>query len=893
MALTPGSRLGPYEIEAPIGAGGMGEVYRARDTRLDRTVAVKVLPEHLSGSPEVRARFEREARAVSSLNHPNICVLYDVGHQDGVDYLVMEHLEGETLADRLLKGPLPTDELLRIATEVADALDKAHRQGLVHRDLKPGNVMLTKSGAKLLDFGLARTTGLAPTLSDLSRSPTMSRQLTAEGTIVGTFQYLAPETLEGREADARSDIFAFGAMLYEMATGTRAFEGKSQASVIAAILERDPAPASSVQPLIPPALDRLVQQCLVKDPERRRQTMHDVLLELQWVAEGGSRAGVPAPVAARRRSTARLAWSIAALAVAAIVVFAAGYYLRRPPNPQPVRFLVEAPAAATALGSPRISPDGRYLAFNVTDSTGVTRIWLRPLNSLSAQPIPGTEDAGRPFWSPDSRYIGFMAGNKLKKVEVSGGPPVTVCESGSRGDGSWSRSGVILFDGSSSDSVRSVSAAGGTPSGATVIDRSRGEAGVAWPQFLPDGKHFLFLGLTSNPDSIALKAGELGSEKAKVIAVGNFSRIEWVPPGYLLFVRERALMAQPFDAAGLKMAGEPFPVIDDVSVGGGGASNAEFSASEDGVLVCRASGASSGLQLTWTDREGRETGTLGPPADISTFVLSPDGRKVAATIVGAAENMSDVGDIWVLDVTRNLSTRFTFDPADDRWPVWSPDGSRIYFTSNRKGFAGYRILEKASTGVGAEREFYRPGPGINLGPVGCSRGDLLAFMALDPKTRWDVWIIPLNDTTKTAPFLTSQFSEREAAISPDGRWVAYVSGESGQREVYVQGYPGPSGKWQISTHGGRDPLWGADGRQLYYLSPEGSMMSAPIETQPTFQVGMPARLFQASPPSDDPGGRCYAVSADGRRFLILRPTRAHSLPATLVMMNWTAALGRK
>jgi Tol biopolymer transport system component len=890
MALTPGSRLGPYEIQAPIGAGGMGEVYRARDTRLDRIVAIKVLPEHLSGSPEVRARFEREARAVSSLNHPNICVLYDVGHQDGVDFLVMEHLEGETLADRLLKGPLPVDELLRVATEIADALDKAHRQGLIHRDLKPGNVMLTKSGAKLLDFGLARTTGLAPTLSDLSRSPTMSRSLTAEGTIVGTFQYLAPETLEGREADARGDIFAFGAMLYEMATGKRAFEGKSQASVIAAILERDPAPPSTVQPLIPPALDRLIQQCLVKDPDRRRQTMHDVLLELQWIAEGGSRAGVPAPVAARRRSTARLAWSIAIVAVAAVAVFAAGYLLRRPPKPQPVRFLVDAPAAATAVGSPKISPDGRYLAFDVTDSTGVTRIWLRPMNSLSAQPVPGTENAWRPFWSPDSRYIGFLAGDKLKKVEVSGGPPVTVCETRSAGDGSWSRSGVILFDGALNDSIRSVSAAGGTPSPATRIDRSRKEEGCAWPQFLPDGKHFLFLGLTSNPDSIALKAGELGSLKAKVVAVGNFSRIEWVPPGYLLFVRDRALVAQPFDAGGLKLAGEPFPVIDDVSVGGGGASNAEFSASEDGVLVCRASGASSGSQLTWVDRNGHETGTLGPPADIGAFELSPDGRKVAAAIAAAG---ATGGDIWVLDVARNLSTRFTFDPADDAWPVWSPDGSKIYFASNRKGFAGYRIFEKAATGVGAAREFYRLPPGDNIGPAGCSRGGLMACLSLGAATRWDVWMVPLNDTTKAAPFLNSQFSEREAAISPDGRWVAYVSNESGQQEVYVQGYPGPSGKWQVSTHGGRDPQWGADGRQLYYLSSEGAMMSVPVEPRPSFQVGMPARLFPASPPSDDPGGRCFAVSADGRRFLILRPTRASSLPATLVVMNWTAALGRK
>jgi Tol biopolymer transport system component len=887
MALTPGSRLGPYEIQAPLGAGGMGEVYRARDTRLDRTVAIKVLAEHLSASPEVRARFEREARAVSSLNHPHICVLHDVGSQEGVDYLVMEYLEGESLQDRLSRGPLPTEELLRVALQIADALDKAHRQGLVHRDLKPGNVMLTKSGAKLLDFGLARTTGLAPSLTDLSRSPTMSRSLTAEGTIVGTFQYLAPETLEGQEADARSDIFAFGAMLYEMATGKRAFEGKSQASVIAAILEREPAPASTIQPLTPPALDRLIQQCLVKDPEGRRQTMHDVLLDLQWIAEGGSRAGVPAPVAARRRNVARLAWSAAALAVGAAAVFAAGHFLRRPPKPEPVRFFVEAPVGVTAVGTPKISPDGRYLAFDITDSTGVTRIWLRPMGALAAQPMPGTEGAGRPFWSPDSRYIGFMADNKLKKVEVTGGPPITLCESGSRGDGTWSRSGVILFDGSPSDSIRSVSAAGGVPSAASVIDRSRRETGSAWPQFLPDGKHFLYLGLTMRGDSIALKAGRLGSKEVKIVAVGSFSRIEYVPPGYLLYVRERALLAQPFDAKRLRFAGEPFPVVDDVSAGGGVATNADFSASDNAVLVCRGGSGSALSQLTWVDREGRATGTLGAPADFGTITLSPDGVRVATSIQAPREGGSD---IWILDAARSLSSRFTFDPADEGWPVWSADGSRIFFTSNRAG--DYAVYEKASSGVGDQRLV--SASTVNLGPAGCSRdGRLLACLAFSPVSLWDVWVVPLADTSKAAPFLHMPFSEMETSISPDGRWVAYQTSESGQPEIYVQAYPGPEGKWQISTHGGRDPQWRADGREIYYLSPDGALMSVAITATPTFQVGMPQRLFAASPSPGDPGGRSYAVSDDGQRFLVRRPVRERALPATTVVMNWTAALGRK
>jgi predicted Ser/Thr protein kinase len=580
MSLQTGTTIGAYEIQGLLGSGGMGEVYRARDTRLDRTVAIKVLQGHLTLDEDVRQRFDREARIISSLNHPHICTLYDVGHQDGMDYLVMEFLEGESLAERLTKGALPLPEVLKISVEIADALDRAHRQGLLHRDLKPGNIMLTKSGAKLLDFGLARAVPPSRSMSDLS-SPTMSRPITAEGTIVGTFQYMAPEVLEGKEADARSDIFSFGAVVYEMATGRRAFEGKSQASLIASILKEAPQPLSTLAPLSPPSLDRAVMRCLEKDPEDRWQTVRDLLLDLKWAGEGGSRAGIAAPVAARRKSRERLAWSLAGaggLAAGLLALLAISWAPKPPPE---IRFFIPTSPEIIGMGTPKVSPDGRYIAYNAADSSGVTRLWIRPMGSLTAQPLSGTENSQRPFWSPDSRYLGFMAEAKLKKIAVAGGPPQTICDSGSQGDGSWSKDGTILFDNTASDSLRRVPSAGGVPAPASWVDRTRGETGNAWPQFLPDGRHFLFLGLTARPESTALKVGDLNSHTSRILAVGNFSRMDFVP-GYILYVKDRALLAQPFDAGGLKFNGEPFPVVDDVAVGGGGAANAEFSASHSG-----------------------------------------------------------------------------------------------------------------------------------------------------------------------------------------------------------------------------------------------------------------------------------------------------------------------
>ncbi|HEX7077159.1 MAG TPA: protein kinase [Candidatus Eisenbacteria bacterium] len=881
MILDPGARLGPYEILGPLGAGGMGEVYRAKDTRLDRTVAIKVLAGHLALSEEVRQRFEREARIISSLNHPNICTLYDVGHQEGMDYLVMEHLEGESLADRLTRGPLEPGELLKVAVEVADALDRAHRQGLVHRDLKPGNIMLTKGGAKLLDFGLARATGLAPAPGDMS-SPTMSRPLTAEGTIVGTFQYMAPEQLEGRDADARSDIFSFGAVLYEGATGRRAFEGKSQASLIASILKETPRPISTVNPVSPPALDRAVMRCLEKDPDDRWQTARDLLLELKWVGEAGSRAGIAAPVAMRRKHRERLAWGVAGVGIVAALALGALVIARAGHAPEPVRFAFDTPAEIRSIGTPKISPDGRYVAFNGADTTGVNRIYVRALGSMAVTLLPGTEGAARPFWSPDSRFLAFMADNKLKKIAVTGGPAQTICESASRGDGSWGTNGQILFDGSSTDSVRAVSASGGAARPVTKIDHAAGEVGAAWPQFLPDGRHFLYLALKARPEQTVLKVADLVSGQEKVLLTGNLSRVVYAPPGYLLFGRERALLAQPFDARTQKLSGEAVPVVDDVAIGGGVATNADFSASESGVLVFRGGAAPASTRLSWVDRTGRVLRDLGDIGAVGTFSLSPDERRLAY------DGGSGTSDIYLFDMARGANTRFTFDPATDIAPIWSPDGTRIAFTSDRLGRTAIYVRPAS----GATPESLLLAAPVDIGAVDWSHdGRRLACVAFTGSGRTDIWIVPTTPGEKAYPLLATPFAETDPTFSPDDRWLAYASSESGRMEVYLLPLGGTGGKWQVSTNGGREPVWAKDGRSLYFLAPSGTLMQVAVKTTPTVDLGRPERVLDQVTIEEGPVWVEYALSADGRRFLIRRSTTSSvQLPATSVFLNWTTAI---
>jgi len=877
--LATGALLGPYRIEGAIGAGGMGEVYRARDTRLDRAVAIKVLPSHLSANPELRQRFDREAKAISSLSHPHICTLHDVGHQDGVDFLVMEFLEGESLAQRLARGPLPIEQTLRVGAEIAHALDAAHRNGIVHRDLKPGNIVLTKTGAKLLDFGLAKAAAgpvANSTIDALTSLPTEmagAAPLTTEGTLLGTFQYMAPEQLEGKEADARTDIFALGAVLYEMVTARPAFSGASRASLISSIMSGQPQPVTAVQPLTPPAFERVIRTCLAKDPNDRWQTAHDVALQLQWIAEGGSAVGLPAPIAARRARREHLAWAVAGVAVLAAIALA--FIPHSGPPPRQLRFTIPVPRGLSTVDLPRISPDGSMLAFNATDSTGQSMVWIRPFNSLAANPLPGTEGATRPFWSPDSRYLGFVAGGKLKKVPVAGGPPEVVCDAPTGSDGTWGRNGDILFDGNAAvDPIRRVNAAGGVATVALPFDPAFGQG---WPAFLADGKRFLFTKLAGSKAEIAI--GTLGSTKTRTIGAA-VSRMEYTKEGYLLFVRDQTLVAQRFDAGAAKLVGDPFPVAEAMSVGG--TAQADFSVSDNGVLVYHATGGATS-RLVWRDRTGRELGTTGAAADYRAPMLSPDGHLIA---VRRRDAGTTGADIWIVDPARGTSTRFSFDPANDSNPLWSPDGSRIVWYSNRNGKDAMYL--KSASGMGTDEKLVdASGAWPN---AWTADGQTLLYDVIDTKNGYDIMRVSLTGDHKPQVVLATPFNEGRERLSPDGRWLAYESDESGHQEVYVMSWGGQPGKWQISTNGGQCAAWSPDGRELFYLSADGRLMSVPIPAGPLMSPGMPQPLFRINVNTNQ--RNFYCVAPDGRFFLI-EPEQELLSPITAIV-NWhSGAAGRK
>jgi Tol biopolymer transport system component/tRNA A-37 threonylcarbamoyl transferase component Bud32 len=883
MALAAGSRLGPYEIVEMIGAGGMGEVYKARDPRLERVVAVKVLPAHLSSSEEIRQRFEREAKAISQLSHPHVCALYDVGSHEGTEYLVMEYLEGETLADRLGKGPLPMEQVLRYGIEIADALDRAHRAGIVHRDLKPGNVMLTKGGVKLLDFGLAKLHAAVAqqALSDVSRLATEARAsqpMTEKGTVLGTFQYMAPEQLEGGEADARSDIFALGAVLYEMATGRKAFAGKSQASLIGSILRDDPPSVSEIAPMTPPAFNRVVKTCLAKDPEDRFQTAHDVKLQLAWVAEGGSQAGLPAPVVARRKHREKLAWVVAGVLAVAAAALAFGYVRRAPASPRTVRFEVGTPEEVTSIDAPRLSPDGRFIAFNAVDSTGKTRIWLRPLNALLAQPLAGTDGTARPFWSPDSRFLGFFADGKLKKIEVTGGPAQKICDAPTGADGSWSPADVILFDGRSTDPIQRVAASGGSPTIAVKPEPSRKETTVGWPEFLPDGRHFLYLATGAKPDDSMYRVGLLDSTESQPLAPAQ-TLVTYAPPGYLLFVRDKTLVAQRFDLKARRMQGEPVPLAEHIATDSVGL--ARFSVSRNGTLAYRT--GESGNRMLWVDRAGKDVETLGDPAEYHDPAFSPTGDRIAFDLIDPRTGKSD---IWIRDLARGVNSRFTFSPEVAFDAVWAPDGRRIVFSLGN----GWDLYEKPADGEGQEKLLLHSDEQKIANSIS-QDGRYLAYQSRGRETAWDIWILPLFGDGKPFPFIKTRFIEVLPVISPDGHYLAYQSNESGRAEVYVATFPSPGGKWQISSAGGAEPRWRSDGREIYFRSADQKLMAVSVELAPRFSAGVPKVLFQSRFETDITRNR-YLPSPDGSKFLAVGTLGRESITPTTVVLNWFAELGR-
>jgi serine/threonine protein kinase len=886
MTLSAGTRLGPYEILSPIGAGGMGEVYRAGDSRLGREVAIKVLPQNLSASPETRQRFEREARTISQLSHPHICTLYDVGREGETEFLVMELLEGETLSERLVRGALPLEQALRFGIEVADALDKAHRQGIVHRDLKPANVMLTKSGVKLLDFGLAKA--MAPTSSAGSLTALPTQQgLTQEGTILGTFQYMAPEQLEGKEADARTDIFAFGAVLYEMATGRKAFSGASQASLISAIMQNDPPPISSIQPLTPPGLDRVVKTCLAKDPEDRWQNAGDLRNELKWIAQGGSQSGIVPP----RPKHGRAGWVAAAVlasAVAALLLLRA-----RTPNPSSpgaIRFEVPPPKTGRVVVSSvtasffALSPDGRRIAFCATSPSAAAsfngaQIFVRAFDAADPQAIPGTEGAFSPFWSPDGASLAFFADGKLKKVPLSGGPPSTICDVARGGTGTWGRDGVIVFSewGSDKTALSQVPATGGKPSPATRLDAVRKERWHSWPVFLPDGRHFLFMseaGEAWPASERGVHVGTLGSFDVRPVAKVE-SAFAYANPGFLVFAREGALLAQRFDPNSLKTEGEPMAISPEVqSYAPTGA--AYVSASSGAPMIAFSEGASR-ARLVWVDRAGKETGSVRGPDHYSSPRLSPDRKRLAFALV---DRRLGTTDVWVQDLERSTATRVNFGPASESFPAWAPDGRRIFFSADQGGMPPELFEED----LGSMKSDALPSsPGAKHVSDVSPDGRLLAY------TRYNggestVEMMNLTGEEKSVSLLPAGSDSDSARFSPDGRFVAYESGESGRAEVYVRPLSGSGERWQISRDGGQTPLWSLDGKELYYLEKD-TLMAVSVRLEHGFEPGVPKALFSADFKVGFGGSRAFDVTRDGRFLLLLHEpdTRRRGVQ---VIANW-------
>ena len=863
MTVVSGTRLGPYEIGALLGAGGMGEVYRARDTRLDRSVAVKILPDSFSQQPQFRARFEREARAISQLSHPHICVLHDVGE----NYLVMELLEGESLAERITRGPLPLDQVLRYGAEIASALDRAHGAGIVHRDLKPGNVMITKSGAKLLDFGLAKSAVIdTPTVD----GGTVQKALTQEGTILGTFQYMAPEQLEGMEADSRTDIFAFGAMLYEMATGRRAFEGKTKTSLIAAIVKEDPRPLSEVRPLSPPALDHVISKCLAKDPNDRWQSAHDLAGELKWISEAGSQVGVAVPLLRKRKHVERAAWIAALAGAAAVAVF---FATRAPAPPLRVESAIVAPEGVSftyAAGSVALSEDGRQLAFVGQEAGGKSRLWVRSLDTNAPRVLAGTEGALNPFWSPDGKSIAFSVDNKrLRKVSVGGGTPETIAETRIDG-GSWGSDGNILIG--TTRGIERISAAGGT---SEVIVAARNRT-LGWPKFLPDGRRFLFTSVRGATTPDGLYAASLDDRTDKVVLPGVYSNAEYTPPGFIIYSRDGDLRAQRVDPETLAPAGDPVRLADRVQYDPDSKS-ALFAASGSGSLVYLEGEGAGKSELAWVSRDGKELGVLAPPAMYYSPRLSHDEKRIA---VDLSDTQTASGDIWLIDVAQGSQTRLTHDPANESSPLWSGDDRRMFYFAEKEG--RQRLFARASSGTGSDEALQRDER--NQVPLDLSPdGRLLAYMvSVVGSTNTDLWVLDLS-TRKSTAVVVSPFIEMSLQFSPDGNWIAYVSDESGRDEVYVQKFPDSAGKQIISRGGGSAPGWSADGRQLYYVSPERILMSVPLSLGASVEAAAPVPLFEARVRSF---GRQYIVTRDGSRFLLNRTVgESGSRPMTLVQ-NW-------
>jgi eukaryotic-like serine/threonine-protein kinase len=889
MPLTTGSRLGPYEILEPIGAGGMGEVYRARDTRLDRDVAIKILPAQVNGRDDLKQRFEREARVISSLNHPHICALHDVGEQDGISYLVMEFLRGEPLDKRIARGALPVAEALRIAIQIGDALDQAHKKGLIHRDLKPANVMLTPEGAKLLDFGIAKAMEPQHAATGLTSTATHTQSLTTEGAILGTLGYMAPEQLEGKDTDARTDVFAFGVVLYEMLTGKRAFPGGSQASVIGSIMSADPISSTELHSIATPALERTLKRCLAKSPDQRWHCVRDLVSELEWIGERGPQAGLPATAGATVRGGNRLGWMAAGLAAIVALALAVILFLHareKQAGDRVVRFDFTLPEKTLMRGIdiPTPSPDGERIVFSAMNAEHRYALWIRPLSSPTLQQLPGTEDGILPFWSPDGRQIGFLAGGKLKRVGWTGGTPQTICDMNNNfGGATWNANGTILFG--RNNALVMVPAQGGEPK--LIRALGKGELAQYWPQFLPDGKNFLYRSEAEKRDESGVYVASVDGKIRRKLLGADSKAI--AVDGHLLFSRGDVLFAQPFDFNSLELAGEPVQLADHVLTFGN-AAGTNFFASSNGVLTYRTGTGGSDVQFTWFDRSGNRLSVIGQGGQFTNPALSPDGKWLAA---GRADRqVGGTRDLWLYDLVRGTNTRLTYDPGDETNAAWSPDGNRIAFSAKRQGERDIYIMDAHGT---REPELLLQTPVQKNVEQWSPDGKYLVYNSQAPGAAADLYVLPLVGDRKPIAVLNSPFAEDMGQISPNGRWMAYRSNESGTSEVYVLTFapedPAARRKWRVSTDGGLEPQWRGDGKELFYLSGS-TLMSVEVKDDGReFDAGLPKVLFDTVLTSNITRNR-YVVTRDGQRFLMVTPPMDQMNPEIHVIVNWQSASNR-
>jgi len=893
MSIAPGLRLGPYEIVSPLGAGGMGEVYRARDTRLQRDVAVKVLPASLATDPERLLRFEQEARAAAALNHPNITAVHDLGQHEGAPFIVTELLQGESLRTTLARGVVPARQAITYAMQLAHGLAAAHEKGIVHRDLKPDNVFVTLEGnVKILDFGIAKLTQPETASAGVTLMPTTpvvnAVPNTVAGMVLGTIGYMSPEQVRGAAVDHRTDIFALGIVLHEMLSGRRPFGGDTTADVMSAILKDDPSELSGTGTRIAPALERVVRRCLEKQPAMRFQSARDLAFALDTLTAQADTVPVVAADLGRKKASRSIvtivAWSAAAVSLLAAVAFATLYFRTPAPETRTMRFQL-MPPGPTAAESLMLSPDGRQLAF-VASAGGPAQIWVRSLDTLQPRALAGTSGATYVFWSPDATSIGFFAQGKLKKVAAAGGSPVTICDAIDGRGATWSAGGVILFASGPGGPILRVPATGGEPRPVTTVPQG-GRGGHRFPSFLPDGQHFLYASGSDQPERTGIFVGALDQslpvrllpEDGNAIYAAAGSR------GYLLFRRDETLMAQAFDPRSLTLSGDLVPIAERVPISqnvGFGA----FTASLEGTIVVT-EGGSANRELVWVDRSGKRLRTvtrsgLTGLAWFAPIALSPDEKKVAYS-VGTGQL-----DLWIQDIDRDVASRFTFRTGTARNPVWSPDGNTIVFSFSQSRIPTVNLFRKPATGGGAEEDLGISG--LNAFVYDWSAdGEWLVYQRQDPQTDMDLWLLPLKGDRKPVPYLTSPFAEYAGRFAPTNgapRWMAYESNESGDTEIYIQEIPARGAKYQVSSGGGDSPTWRADGRELFYFTPDRKLIAAPITLGPQIEIGTPRELFANAVVGT------YAASRDGQRFLINVPAGPDSsAPPATVVLNWAKGLG--